>query len=76
MKQCVKGYNGAMCGRFALYETEDLGPRFMLADQPRFVSRLEQEAGAFHETAAGDLHGQVLDTDHRSSFTSSSTLDP
>jgi len=38
MKQCVKGYNGAMCGRFALYETEDLGPRFMLADQPRFVS--------------------------------------
>ncbi|HJT58330.1 MAG TPA: SOS response-associated peptidase [Ktedonobacteraceae bacterium] len=28
-----------MCGRYALYETKDLGPRFNLATQPTFVSK-------------------------------------
>jgi putative SOS response-associated peptidase YedK len=28
-----------MCGRYALYETKDLEPRFNLATQPRFVSQ-------------------------------------
>jgi putative SOS response-associated peptidase YedK len=27
-----------MCGRYSLYETKDLGPRFHLANMPRFVS--------------------------------------
>ena len=30
---------GSMCGRYTLYETKDLGPRFNLATQPRFVSQ-------------------------------------
>jgi putative SOS response-associated peptidase YedK len=28
-----------MCGRYALYETKDLGPRFNLATKPTFVSK-------------------------------------
>jgi putative SOS response-associated peptidase YedK len=28
-----------MCGRYTLFESKDLGPRFNLAKQPRFVSR-------------------------------------
>ncbi len=28
-----------MCGRYTLFETKDLGPRFNLAKQPHFVSR-------------------------------------
>src|SRR5258706_15990779 len=27
-----------MCGRYSLYATKDLGPRFHLANTPRFVS--------------------------------------
>src|SRR5436305_4875312 len=29
----------SMCGRYTLYETKDLGPRFNLATQPKFVSQ-------------------------------------
>jgi len=28
-----------MCGRYALYKTKDLGPRFNLATKPTFVSK-------------------------------------
>ena len=30
---------GSMCGRYTLYDTKDLGPRFNLATQPKFVSQ-------------------------------------
>ena len=28
-----------MCGRYTLYDIKDLGPRFNLAAQPKFVSQ-------------------------------------
>src|SRR6266699_5745873 len=34
-----QGKMGSMCGRYTLYETKDLSPRFNLATQPKFVSQ-------------------------------------
>jgi hypothetical protein len=34
-----QGKMSSMCGRYTLYETKDLGPRFNLATQPKFVSQ-------------------------------------
>jgi putative SOS response-associated peptidase YedK len=37
-----------MCGRYALYESKDLGPRFNLATKPTFVSKDDYNVAPMH----------------------------